>query len=468
VVHYRIFQARPVSARAVLRHKPLYYIACPQGPQSLLLHEETTVHIDKLSRDEAVLQLEQAQGDYEALRARGLSLDLTRGKPSTEQVALSNALDGILDGNYQAADGTDTRNYGGLTGIAEARALFGSVLDVPAEEILVGGNSSLSLMYTMIEFALTEGVAGPTSAWGNTDTVKFLCPSPGYDRHYAVCEHLGIEMITVPMHDTGPDMDVVEHLVGQDDTIRGMWCVPRFSNPTGCVYSDETVDRIARLGKIAAKHFIVMWDNAYAVHGLYDDAPVLASIRALCEQHGTQDSVVQFGSTSKVTFPGAGVAFMSSSKANLAALGNHIAYQTIGPDKVNQLRHVKFLRDAQGLAQHMKIHAQIVRPRFECVLQTLEQELGGTGLGRWQSPRGGYFVSFHSQPGLATKIVKLAADIGVKLTPAGATFPYGKDPQDSNIRLSPTFPTLEDVQASVAAFVVCVKLASLQQKLEQS
>ena len=371
------------------------------------------MHIDQLSREDAALQLEKVEAQYEALRARGLSLDLTRGKPSTEQVALSDALDGILQGNYRAADGTDTRNYGGLTGIPEARELFATVLDAPAKEILVGGNSSLSLMYAVIDFALSEGVAGPASAWGNTDTVKFLCPAPGYDRHFAVCEHLGIEMVAVPMLDTGPDMDAVEALVRGDEAIRGMWCVPRFSNPTGCVYSDDTVDRIARLGAIAAPHFIVMWDNAYAVHSLYDDAQPLASIRALCERHGTLDNVVQFGSTSKVTFPGAGVAFLASSEANLAAFSQHLGYQTIGPDKVNQLRHVKFLRDADGLAQHMAAHANIIRPRFECVLQTLERELGGTGLGQWESPRGGYFISFHSQPGLAGQIVQLAADVGV-------------------------------------------------------
>jgi DNA-binding transcriptional MocR family regulator len=274
-------------------------------------------------------------------------------------------------------------------------------------------------------------------------------------------------MIAVPMLDTGPDMDTVEALVQQDGSIRGMWCVPRFSNPTGCVYSDATVDRIAALGNLASQHFLVMWDNAYAIHSLYDDAAQLAPIRDYCLQHGTLDSVFQFGSTSKVTYAGAGVSFLSSSPENLAALRAHLAFQTIGPDKINQLRHVRFLRDTATLAAHMEKHAQLVRPRFESVLRTLDRELAGTGMGSWLSPRGGYFISFNTLPGLAREVVRLADAIGVKLTPAGATFPYGQDPDDSNIRLSPTFPSQEDVEASVDAFTVCVKLASIRQRLDK-
>jgi aspartate/methionine/tyrosine aminotransferase len=426
------------------------------------------VHIDQLSANELATQLESLQEQYSKLQSLDLALDLTRGKPGAEQVALSSALDGILDGDYLAADGTDTRNYGGLDGLPEAKALFGAILGLPPEETLIGGNSSLTLMYHTVDFALSEGLRGSESAWGNSDTVKFLCPVPGYDRHFAICEHLGIEMITVPMLDSGPDMDVVEALVQQDDSIKGMWCVPRFSNPTGCVYSDETVERVARLGQIAAEHFIVMWDNAYAVHSLYDDARPLTSIRDHCLQLGTLDNVFQFGSTSKVTFAGAGVAFLGSSVDNLAALKAHLALQTIGPDKVNQLRHVRFLRDLDTLAAHMAKHAALIRPRFESVLRTLEQELNGTGMGSWLSPRGGYFISFNTTPGLAREVVRLADDIGVKLTPAGATFPYGKDPRDSNIRLSPTFPSEQDVQATADAFVVCVKLASIRQRLGEA
>jgi DNA-binding transcriptional MocR family regulator len=274
-------------------------------------------------------------------------------------------------------------------------------------------------------------------------------------------------MVTVPMLDSGPDMDRVEALVVADPTIKGLWCVPRFSNPTGCVYSMETVERIARLGLIASEQFIIMWDNAYAVHALYDAAPPLASIRDYCQQHGTEDSVFQFGSTSKVTFAGAGVSFLASSDKNLAALKQHLAFQTIGPDKVNQLRHVRFLRDSRRLAEHMAAHAVLIRPHFDCVLNTLTRELGNTGMGTWSSPRGGYFISFNTLPGMAREVVALADAIGVKLTPAGATYPYGEDPQDCNIRLSPTYPSLEDLTAAVAAFVVCVKIASLNAKLRQ-
>jgi len=426
------------------------------------------VHIDHMSVEELESQLEVLQQQYAELQQRQLSLDLTRGKPSTEQVALSDALDGILQGDYLAANGLDVRNYGNLEGLPEARSLFGSVLGIPAGETLVGGNSSLTLMYHTVDFALSEGLRGPETAWGNSDAVKFLCPSPGYDRHFAICEHLGIEMIPVPMLDSGPDMDKVEALVQEDEAIKGIWCVPRFSNPTGCVYSDETVERLARLGKIAGEHFLVLWDNAYAVHSLYGDAPALASIGDFCRTHGTLDSVFQFGSTSKVTFAGAGVAFMGSSEENLTALKRHLGFQMIGPNKVNQLRHVRFLRDLDTLAAHMARHAELIRPRFESVLAKLDRDLSGTGMGTWTSPRGGYFISFDTLPGLAGEVVRLADEIGVKLTPAGATFPYGQDPRDSNIRLAPTYASLADVEATAEAFVICVKLASVRQRLAGS
>lgn len=425
------------------------------------------MHIDQLSAAELQTQLTSLEAQYEQLKSLELALDLTRGKPCTEQVALSDALDGILAGDYLAANGTDTRNYGGLEGLPEARALFGSVLGLPPEEIMVGGNSSLTLMYHTVEFALTEGLRGPESAWGNSDSVKILCPVPGYDRHFALCEHLGIEMISVPMLDSGPDMDRVEQLVAEDKAIVGIWCVPRFSNPTGCTYSDATVARLAQLPKLANANFLILWDNAYAVHSLYEDAPALASISDNCRTHGTLDNVFQFGSTSKITLAGAGVAFLGSSQQNLAALGKHLGYQMIGPDKVNQLRHVRFLQSTDHLAAHMAKHAAIIRPRFESVLKTLESELAGTGMGSWTTPRGGYFISFDTLPGLAREVVQMADDIGVKLTPAGATFPYGEDPQDCNIRLSPTFPPAPAVQATVEAFVVCVQLASVRQRLAQ-
>jgi len=423
------------------------------------------VNIEQASGSELEAELSTLQAQYKQLESLKLNLDLTRGKPASEQLDLSDALDGILAGNYKTGSGVDVRNYGGIDGLDEAKKLFSSVLGVNAAQILVGGNSSLTLMYHTIDFAISEGIKGGQSAWGSNDTIKFLCPSPGYDRHFAICEHLGIEMIAVPMLDSGPDMDIVEKLVQEDDSIKGMWCVPRFSNPTGCVYSDETVDRVAGLGKMAGENFIVMWDNAYAVHALVEGAPALAPISKYCEAHGTADNIFQFGSTSKITFGGAGVSFLSSSEKNLAALKKHLGFQTIGPDKVNQLRHVRFLKDLETISAHMAKHADIIRPRFDCVLNTLNAELAGTGMGNWTKPEGGYFISFDCLPGLAKRIVQLAADIGVKLTPAGATWPYGDDPQDSNIRLSPTFPSLEDLQACLDAFVVCVKLASVQRKL---
>jgi DNA-binding transcriptional MocR family regulator len=423
------------------------------------------VNIDQLSTDELQSELTVLLEQYDALGKKGLALDLTRGKPCTGQVALSDGLDGILQGDYKAADGTDTRNYGGLEGLPEARALFGSVLGLGAEETLVGGNSSLTMMYQVVEFALSEGLRGPGTAWGNSDSVKFLCPVPGYDRHFAICEHLGIEMIPVPMLDSGPDMDKAEALVRQDESIKGIWCVPRFSNPTGCVYDDPTVERMAQLPKIAGDNFLVMWDNAYAVHSLYEDAPALAPIDRYCREHGTMDNVFQFGSTSKVTLAGAGVAFLGSSRQNLAALTKHLGYQMIGPDKVNQLRHVRFLRDQDTLAAHMAAHAEFIRPRFETVLAALESELAGTGMGSWTHPRGGYFISFDTLPGIASEVVRLAGAIGVKLTPAGATYPYGIDPGDSNIRLSPTFPDEQAVAEAVEAFILCVRIASVRHKL---
>ncbi len=423
------------------------------------------MHIDKATEAELRAALADLHEQYDALAAKNLNLDLTRGKPSAAQVALSDALDGILDGNYRAADGSDARNYGGLEGLPEARALFAEVLGTAPEETLVGGNSSLTLMYQVMDFALREGLRGADSAWGNQAQVKFLCPVPGYDRHFSVCEYLGIEMIPVRLLDSGPDMDQVEALVAADADIKGIWCVPRFSNPTGCVYSADTVARLARLPQVASANFIVMWDNAYAVHTLGDDAPTLDSIAAHARELGTMDGIFQFGSTSKITFAGAGVAFVGSSERNLAAFRAHLAFQTIGPDKVNQLRHVRFLKDSETLSAHMSRHAALLKPRFDAVLGTLERELAGSGMGSWTTPQGGYFVSFDALPGLASEIVALAGNVGVKLTPAGATFPYGKDPDNRNIRLSPSFPAQDDVQASVDVFVLCVKIASIKQRL---
>lgn len=402
---------------------------------------------------------------YATLQTSGLALDLTRGKPSREQLDLADALDGVLQGIYRDASGTDLRNYGGLDGIAEAKALFAPLLQVPVANVMVGGNSSLSMMYQSLLYCMHFGLSGPASAWSKSGPVKFICPVPGYDRHFTACIHLGIELLSVPLTGKGPDMDAVEALIDADPAIRGIWCVPRFSNPTGEVYDAATVDRIAALGKRAHKDFRMFWDDAYAVHAFDAAAPTLPSLWSACEAAGTTDSVLLFGSTSKITHAGAGVAFMAASGCNLAAIREHLGFSSIGPDKVNQMRHVRLLRDAAGLRAHMDKHAALLAPRFAAVLRALEQGLAGAGMGEWLRPQGGYFVSFDARPGLAREVVRLAAEAGVKLTPAGATFPYGRDPADRNIRIAPSFPSLQDINAAMEVFVVCVKLASVRQKL---
>lgn len=411
-------------------------------------------------------QWEQALStEYTAIKAQGLNLDLTRGKPSAEQLSLSDALDGILQHNYITDSGVDTRNYGGLEGTPEARALGEQLMGVPRSQIMAGGNSSLTLMYQLMSTAYFFGLEGPDSAWQKEGTVKFLCPVPGYDRHFSICEQLGIEMVNVAMTSTGPDMDAAEALIKADSSIKGMWCVPKYSNPTGVIYSDETVARIAALGKIAGKGFRVFWDNAYAIHDLSNNPVQLASIWEATVLANTEDSVLQFASTSKITHAGAGVAFFAASNNNLAGFKKALGVQTIGPDKINQLRHSKFFAVPGSLTAHMQKHAEIIKPRFESVLKHLEEAFGDNDLGRWESADGGYFISFDTQEGLAKKVVALAGDAGVKLTPAGATFPYNKDPKDSNIRIAPTVPTVEQVNAAMKVFVVCVKLASVQKAL---
>ena len=402
---------------------------------------------------------------HAALAAAGLKLDVTRGKPNSAQLDLADRLDGVLGANYRGNDGTDLRNYGGIDGIPEAKQLFAPVLQVPVDNMLVGGNSSLTLMWQCALYGMHFGFDGPQSAWRNGGPVKFICPVPGYDRHFGICEHLGIEMVTVPMTENGPDMDAVEALIDSDPAIRGMWVVPRFSNPTGAVCDEATVRRCAALGQRATPGFRLFWDDAYAVHALERDASKLAPIFDACRRAGTDDSVLLFGSTSKITHAGAGVAFLAASAANLAAIRQHMGFSSIGPDKVNQKRHVALLKDYAGVLDHMDGHAALLRPRFAAVLDALERELAGTGMGSWSRPRGGYFVSFDTRPGLAKEVVRLAAEAGVKLTPAGATFPYGKDPADSNIRIAPSFPTLAEIERAMEVFVVCVKLASVRQRL---
>ncbi len=424
-----------------------------------------TLQLNQATPEQLQQWAESLSAEFDAIKGKNLNLDLTRGKPSAEQLSLSDGLDGILAGNYQSASGVDTRNYGGLDGIPEAKALGAQILGIPEANVLAGGNSSLTLMHQAMTMAYLFGLNGPESAWRNSGPVKFVCPVPGYDRHFSVCEQLGIEMITVPMTANGPDMDAVEALVKADPTIKGMWCVPKYSNPTGVVYSLETVERIARLGKIAGSDFRVFWDNAYAIHDLSANPPTLASIFEACEKQGTQDSVLQFASTSKITHAGAGVAFMGASNLNLSGFKKSLGFATIGPDKVNQLRHVKFFEAPESLSQHMQKHAAIIKPRFECVLKHLQTAFGDNDLGEWEEADGGYFISFDTRPGLAKAVVALAGEAGVKLTPAGATFPYGKDPEDRNIRIAPTVPTVEQVDAAMQVFVTCVKLASVRQAL---
>lgn len=440
---------------------------------------------------------------YASLCAEGLDLDLTRGKPAGDQLDLSAALDGALGGDYRTEEGADTRGYGGSDGVAEARRLGAEWLGLAPEEVLAGGNSSLTLMYLFLLGAHRFGLDGPGSAWADAaGGARFICPVPGYDRHFGICEDLGIEMIPVPMTGEGPDMDRVEALVAGDPGIRGMWCVPRFSNPTGETYSADTVRRIAALGRTAAPGFRVMWDNAYAVHGFTvegeedaaadvmarsgtrpsdpdpEDAPadvmvrpgthppepedLLPNVMALCRAAGAEDSVVQFASTSKATFAGAGLAFFGGSRRNLDWFRARLSVMTIGPDKVNQLRHLKLLPDMDAVRAHMRRHAALLRPKFDCVRRRLEAGLGNLGIGRWTDPAGGYFVSFRTRPGLAKETVRLAAEAGVRLTPAGAAFPYGEDPEDSHIRLAPSFPPLAEVDRAMEVFVTCVKLATVR------
>tara|TARA_R110002072_G_scaffold303107_2_gene493750 strand:+ start:21896 stop:23167 length:1272 start_codon:yes stop_codon:yes gene_type:complete len=409
-------------------------------------------------------------GQYQQIQQQKLNLDLTRGKPATAQLDLSNALDGILQGDYRCADGTDTRNYGGGLGIPEARQFAANYLGTSSSQVMVGGNSSLQIMYQYVANAFLNGLQGPASAWikeaANGQRIRFLCPAPGYDRHFAICEALDIEMIPVPMDENGPDMDTVEKLVSQDPLIKGIWCVPRYANPSGVVYSDNVVERFAKLGRIAGANFRIMWDNAYAEHHLVDNPPELANLITLSEQNGTLDNVIVIGSTSKITFAGAGMAFMASSEANIKQFADYLGISSIGPDKVNQLRHMRFLQNLSGLRALMQQHRSILQPKFELVLKLLDEGLGGKTvndqpLGNWTKPAGGYFILFDTQPGLADKVVSLCADAGVKLTPAGSTWPYKKDPANSNIRLAPSFPSLQEIEQAMRVFVLCVELAAL-------
>ncbi|ACZ83446.1 aminotransferase class I/II-fold pyridoxal phosphate-dependent enzyme [Streptosporangium roseum] len=419
-----------------------------------------------LNLDELTAQRDRALRDYEALVQRGLSLDLTRGKPSGRQLDLASALL-ALPGGHTAADGTDCRNYGGLQGLPEIREMFGGLLQVPAGQLIAAGNSSLSLMHDSIVHALLGRVPGAERRWVEEPRIAFLCPVPGYDRHFALCERFGIELIAVPMTAEGPDMDVVERLVLEDPQVKGIWCVPKYSNPSGVSYSDETVRRLAAM-PAAAPDFRIFWDNAYAVHHLTDTPVEIADLLALCAESGNPDRAFVFGSTSKITFSGGGVAFFGSSPANVAWLLGHMAKGTIGPDKINQLRHVEFLRDEDGVLEHMRRHRELIRPKFDAVDLILTKELGGTGLASWSNPAGGYFIGLDVLEGCARQVVSRAAEAGIALTPAGATHPYGDDPRDSTIRIAPTYPELDEVELAIAGLAVCVRLVGTEKLLEQA
>jgi DNA-binding transcriptional MocR family regulator len=395
---------------------------------------------------------------HEAFKARGLKLDMTRGKPSAEQLDLCSELFGRID-NFVASDGSDTRNYGGLDGLPEMKAIFAELLEVPAAQVIVGGNSSLQLMHDAIVRAVLHGVPGGARPWGAAPS-KFLCPVPGYDRHFSILEHFGIEMINVEMDDGGPKLDVVEDLVAQDPAIKGMWCVPKYSNPNGITCSDQAVERLSRM-KTAAPDFRLFWDNAYAVHDLYSESDRLANVFEACARAGNPDRPLLFASTSKISAAGAGVAAFAASPANVADAKAHLFFQTIGPDKVNQLRHARYFSSFAGIRAHMKKHAAILRPKFERVTDIFERELDGKGVATWTKPRGGYFISLDTSVASAREVIRLANEAGVKLTQAGATFPYGKDPRDSNIRIAPTLPPLDQIQTAMEVVAVCVQLASV-------
>ena len=388
---------------------------------------------------------------------------MARGKPSPAQLDLSMGMMDVLssDSDLSCEDGADCRNYGVLDGIPEAKELMADIMEVNPNNIIIFGNSSLNVMFDCISRSYSHGVMGATP-WCKLPKVKWLCIVPGYDRHFKITEYFGFEMINIPMLPTGPDMDMVEKLVSSDDAIKGIWCVPKYSNPTGNSYSDETVRRFARL-KPAAPDFRIYWDNAYTVHHLYEhNQDHLIEILAECKRAGNPDMVYKFASTSKISFPGSGIAMLAASLNNLEDIKNTMNYQTIGHDKVNQLRHVRFFKDIHGIDEHMKKHADLLRPKFEAVINILEKELGGLGIGSWTKPFGGYFISFDSMPGCAKQIVSLCKKAGVQLTPAGATFPYGIDPKDTNIRIAPSFPGLDEIKSAIQVFALCVKLASIE------
>ncbi len=420
----------------------------------------------QMSREELVNEKALLEKQFEDAKALGLKLDMSRGKPTPSQLDISMDMLDVLNASsdMKTEGGVDCRNYGGLEGIPEARKLMADMLEVPMENVIVYGNASLNIMYDTVSRSMTHGVCGSTP-WCKLDKVKFLCPAPGYDRHFAITQHFGIEMITVPMTENGPDMDMIEELVEKDDSIKGIWCVPKYSNPQGYTYSDDTVRRFASL-KPAAKDFRIFWDNAYVVHDLYDDKKAsLLEILSECEKAGNHDMVYEFCSTSKVTFAGGGIAAMATSLTNIEYIKKQMTIQTIGYDKINQLRHARYFKNIDGIKAHMKKHADIMRPKFEAVLQVLDSELSDLEIASWTKPLGGYFISFEAMEGCAKAIVAKCKEAGVVMTGAGATYPYGKDPKDTNIRIAPSFPTPEEMEKAAKLFALCVKLVTVEKLL---
>ena len=421
--------------------------------------------LSEMSKEQLLNFKAQVEREYEAFKSKGLKLDMSRGKPSLKQLDISMGILDILDSqsDLKTESGIDCRNYANVDGIPEAKKLFSMMIDVNTDEIIVAGNSSLNLEYDIIVKNMLLGASEDSAPWCKLEKIKWLCPCPGYDRHFAICESLGIEMINVPMLADGPDMDMIEKLVSEDELIKGVWCVPMYSNPTGITFSDEVVKRFAGL-KPKAKDFRIFWDNAYGVHHL-DKHDTLLSILDECKKCGNDDMVYIFGSTSKITFAGGGVAFVGSSEKNINYIKKLMNIQTIGYDKVNQMRHVRYFKDFDGITKQMKKHTDEIFPKFEVVLKTLEANIMPLGIGRWHKPNGGYFISFDSMDGCAKRIVQLCAEGGVVLTGAGATFPYGNDPKDTNVRIAPSFPPVEELKLAAELFCIAVKLASVEKLL---
>ena len=424
------------------------------------------MNLSEMNKEQLIGFKNETEALYNDFKAQGLCLNMSRGNPCKEQLELSMEMLSVFDdGDFMSENGIDVRNYGLLDGIPEAKKLFSDMIGVNENEVIIFGNSSLNAMFWAVQTAFNKGVLGEMP-WSQCEKVKFLCPVPGYDRHFKVTEFFGIEMINIPMTADGPDMDMIEKLVAEDDSIKGIWCVPQYSNPDGISYSDETVKRFAAL-KPAAKDFRIFWDNAYCIHHLTESPTLILNILDEAKKVGNEDIVYIFGSTSKITFPGAGVAVMGASQKNVKELKKHLGISIISYDKMNQLRHVKFFGTFENMCEHMKKHMAIIAPKFEIVCQTLEKEIAPLGIGSWTNPEGGYFVSFNAPNGCAKRIVQLCSEAGVTLTGAGATFPYGVDPDDKNIRIAPTFPPVDELKKAMELFVICVKLASAEKLLDE-